>query len=179
VSELEQTVARKDVNLAEQKRIIKRIKEENVENVRAVEAVNASLLETQYQLEAEILRLKAERPPPPASAGAVVAGARGAEYMRSAGNSGSTLATMTSGHTEGVHHSAGVDIVRHQNAPDPRARAKYVDEIIPFRYTLSIFLFIFQHLVCGWQPSVIGWQLQPRLRGQQRGHPQGLGLGPR
>ncbi|XP_059093328.1 hamartin-like isoform X2 [Tigriopus californicus] len=58
INDLEQIVTKKDINITELKKMIKIIKEENLENVSIVEGANETLIETQGQLEAKILQLQ-------------------------------------------------------------------------------------------------------------------------
>lgn len=58
IAELEQKVSKKDQDLAEMKRMMNRIKEENVENIQTVEEANATLMEAQTQMGLEIMQLQ-------------------------------------------------------------------------------------------------------------------------
>ena len=60
VGDLEQVVAKKEATIAELKRMVKRVQDENRENLETVEAANAALVETQIQLETQVEQLKAQ-----------------------------------------------------------------------------------------------------------------------
>lgn len=60
MGDLEQAVAKKDATIAELNRMMKRVHDENRENLEAVEAANAALVQTQIQLETQVDHLKAQ-----------------------------------------------------------------------------------------------------------------------
>ena len=60
MGDLEQAAAKKDATIAELNRMMKRVHDENRENLEAVEAANAALVETQVQLETQVDQLKAQ-----------------------------------------------------------------------------------------------------------------------
>ena len=109
MGDLEQAVAKKDAAIAELNRMMKRVHDENRENLEAVEAANAALVETQVQLETQVNQLKAQA--------AVAAPARRASLF-GGGSSGQATSSARFGATA----SASVTIRR--DAPAAGAAGK-------------------------------------------------------
>ena len=127
ICDLEQKLAKKDQDIAEMKRMLNRIQEENQENVQCVEEANAALLATQTQLGMEIMQLqdslaRATRPINKLSVRGGSAGQHGASSSSAGssgmGHSGTVGIAITGG--AGALHSAGVDILsgRHHRPRD-------------------------------------------------------------
>ena len=111
MGDLEQAVAKKDAAIAELNRMMKRVHDENRENLEAVEAANAALVETQVQLETQVNQLKAQA--------AVAAPARRASLF---GGGGGGSGQATSSARFGATASASVTIRR--DAPAAGAAGK-------------------------------------------------------
>ena len=110
MGDLEQAVAKKDAAIAELNRMMKRVHDENRENLEAVEAANAALVETQVQLETQVNQLKAQA--------AVAMPARRASLFGGGGSSGQATSSARFGATA----SASVTIRR--DAPAAGAAGK-------------------------------------------------------